>query len=330
MIKSISLLAAAIAVVGAGLTAPAPAAAQSTFTAAQQGTTCDPQKTNTTGAYTSTGATAFGSDTCSNNGITVGLTVWGYTGGSTIPATTSAAGGFTQGNLGDFNSNGFGAYTGTNETQGTSQHAFDNYASGCGTGGSDANPYSGPTTAGGGTAAVAVSSKNGGCGGAIEGLLMNFSSAVSLKSVSIGYSGTDADLSVYVWTGGGTGPDMTKQTISNDAANGLAGWTLVGSNSMAAVTAQNTTSSYTLPSSLYSSYFLVTTYFGANNGNLDYGNDSFKINGWTTTAACSGTVNSGTGVCSTGTKVPEPASLALVAVALLGAGTVTRRKSAKR
>ena len=169
-----------------------------------------------------------------------------------------------------------------------------------------------------------MSSKNGGCGGAIEGLLMNFSSQVSLSSVSIGYNGGDADLSVYVWTGGAGGPNMANQTISNNAATGLAGWTLVGSNSMTVGTAFNT------GSSLYSSYFLVTTYFGATNGNLEYGNDSFKINGWTTSAACSGTVNSGTGVCSTGTKVPEPASLALVAVALLGAGSVTRRKAAKR
>ena len=56
------------------------------------------------------------------------LTAWGYMNGTTVGSTTSGTG-FVQGNLGDFNAAGIGAYTGTNEgSANQGEHAFDNIA----------------------------------------------------------------------------------------------------------------------------------------------------------------------------------------------------------
>lgn len=310
----------AAAIVASSMLTATPAAAQA-FTAASQGTSCDPQKTNTSGSYTFTNATAFGQVVCSEGGRTVTLTAW-------TSYTTSSTTGFVQGNLGDFNSSGFGAYTGVNETSANGNHAFDSLTSNC-TGGTAAINRTLGTTAGGGSNAVTLpsstSSNNYGCGGAVEALLLNFgSSSVKLSQISTGWSGTDADLSVYVWTGGGTGPTMTSQSITNNAATGLAGWTLVGSNDMGGG-ADGGVNPFLLTGAnadVYSSYFLVTTYFGATNGVLNSGNDAFKINGWTANV-CTGTVNA-SGVCST-TSVPEPGSLALAGLALFGV-FASRRK----
>ncbi len=328
MKKALNLIVAGAVVGVAGLLAAAPAAAQASFTAAGPGSTCDPQNL---GGGNYTAKNAFGSVSCGTGGVNVTLTAWGFTGGSSVPA--GAATGFTQGNLGDFNSNGFGAYSGTKETTYGGQHAFDNLSGGCSGGsGTAASAYTGSKTAGGGTSAVTVSAKNSGCGGAIEALLMSFDQAVTLSKISTGWTGTDADLSVYVWSGTGT-PNMTNQTLANNASTGLAGWTLVGSNDMGGGS-DGGTNPYNIgvnANSLYSSYFLVTTYFGATNGNLNYGNDQFKINGWAANT-CTDTLIGG-GSAQTCGKIttqqndnPEPASLALVTIALFGAGVVGRRQ----
>ncbi len=311
MKNAFSFVLTAAAVVAASTLTPTPAAAQA-FTAAAQGDSCNPQRTSATGStYTATSATAFGQVVCSSSGLSVTLTAW--------TAYTTNSSGFVQGNLGDFNASGFGAYTGVNETSANGNHAFDNLTSNC-TGGTAAVARTGGTTAGGGSNALTLPTSsvgnNYGCGGAVEALLLNFgSTGVKLSQVSTGWGGTDADLSVYAWTGNSSGPTMGSQTITNDAATGLAGWTLVGSNDMD-ITGANPFVLTGANAALYSSYFLVTTYFGATSGNLNAGNDAFKIDGWTTNV-CAGTVNS-SGVCSTTTNVPEPGSLALAGLAMFG------------
>ncbi len=327
---SFVLAASAVAAASALVSVPAAAQTTATFSAAGAGSTCDPQKTNTSGAYTSTNATAFGTVACSTSGVGVTLSSWGYTSQTTsgFPTQVGASGTFTQGNLADFNSSGFGSYSGTNETNYGGQHAFDNATANCTAGsGTAATPYSGPTTAGGGTSAVAVSANNGGCGGAIEGLLLNFGTSVRMTGVSAGWTnGADADFSVYAWTGTGAAPtSLGAQTIAFNASTGLAGWTLVGSGDFLAAASQTVNAG-----NLYSSAFLVTTFFGATSGSLNYGGDGFKISGWTVNT-CAGTVNS-SGVCSTGGgggQTPEPGSLALAGVAFLGAFAARRRLRAK-
>ena len=315
MKNSLTRLLAAVAVACAGAFCAPAAFAQGTFDAAASGDECNP------------GSGAHASVTCTPIG-TVGVTLqaWGFTGAT---LSSSLQSGFARGNLGDFNSSGFGVYSGNKETGTNGQHAFDNVASGCGT---TNTPTGGVTT----------STANSGCGGNIEALFLNFgTSKVNLTNVGIGWNGGDADLSVWAWTGAGNanvaatdarGSRSPTGTTSDDAA-ALTGWTLVSNHNFGSGTGSQNTSG-----TLYSSYFLVTTYFGAAGGGLDAGNDRFKLDSFTV-GLCAGTLtggSSGTGTgggngatCGpggTGGSVSEPGSLALAGMALLGVATTRRRK----
>lgn len=235
--------------------------------------------------------------TCTVGSVSATMTAWGFT-GNTLSGTSAKAG-FTQGYLADWNSSGFGAYTGRKETGSMGHHAFDNLTSGCG------------STSNG------LSSLPSGCGGSIEAVLIDFGlSHVSLTNVGIGWMNGDADLMVWRWTGQGA-PNMASQTAmgsttpTSTAAAVLDGWTLVSALNM------STNSNGTVPQTAtggtdYSSYFLISTYFGAANGNLTAGNDKFKLNSFT--VACL------TSDCKPPPRdeaVPEPGSISLAAIALI-------------
>jgi hypothetical protein len=176
--------------------------------------------------------------------------------------------------------------------------------------------------------------------GAWDGVLLNFgATAEVLSSVGIGWaanaSGTTApiDITVLQWTGSGaptgTNSTVTAGTGANTTLNGT-GWSLVGSY-------QGLTADGSLPfggaarstgASAASSWWLITAFNSTLNGGTscktaagaattcDEGDDAFKLNYITTASAPGG---------GGGGSAPEPASLALVAVALLGATAVRRR-----
>lgn len=289
------LLALAALAIGGAAAAPA-AFAQGTFTPGT-GTTanCNPNNPPST----------FDSVSCSVGSVSVSMTAWGYMGAL---STTTEATGWVQGRVGDFNTNGFGAYTGSKESTTDSQHAFDNLTTGCG------------TTSGANGGTIALSTANSGCGGVVEAALLGFSSAVSMSKVGVGYVSGDGDMLVWAWTGGGSGPTMGTQTLksSTTGAGTMTGWTLVGGNDFAGAGTWTFASS-----SPYSSYFLITTYFGATSGSLDMtGGDRFKINSFT--VACNGSC-----APSQSSGVPEPASLALASLGLVAAVGVRRRSQRK-
>lgn len=281
--------------------------AQGTWNAASSGE-CS---VGVAGAATSTGGTI----SCNQGQIKATLSAWALTG------NTASQSGWSSARLVDHETSGLGAYSGTSETSTNGHHAFDSIRSGCGSYGST----------------------NSNCGGYAEAMLIKFTDAgnnlarLKLTQISTGWpsaSGNyDADLSIYRWDGDASGPTMTSQ-VTNYQTGAMAGWTLVNSNDMAGggdgVNPFNTSGAGSLG---YSSYFLVTTYFGTTamstvaGENLDAGNDRFKIDSFTATNLCptgqSLSSSANGAICTTTTTppsgVPEPGSLALAGLALLGA-----------
>lgn len=184
--------------------------------------------------------------------------------------------------------------------------------------------------------------------GSYDMLLLDFGSTrVILESIGLGWTGGDSDLTVLRWTGStapvrtdgafsmlGDGQQNLASTLWNASSN-TAGWQLVGSYA-------NLSTDGTLPfgqgargtsATEASSWWLVSSFNTTLNGGSDKcllangsqttcggTNDSFKLNYIVTKVASTTT---------TGNGVSEPASLALVGLALFGAYGARRRSKAR-
>lgn len=150
--------------------------------------------------------------------------------------------------------------------------------------------------------------------GSQELLLFKFDSSIALQQFQIGWSATDSDISILAYTG--TGNAVSALTGSKEDNLLSSGWTLVGHF---ADNATNTTISFNGGAgAISSSYWIVSAFskFGQANPAWSDANDYVKLKMVAGNFTC---VNSNDPGCTPPPSVPEPVSLALVGVALLGA-----------
>lgn len=296
------ILGAAIAAISCGMSLSAQAAVTWTFDVPPPGTAPCVQNTVAFGNNVTCTTTAGGAPT-------VVATAWanttGVVSGNTSNATLNTAQVNVYPNTGAVGSTvGLGVTNrGTTTTDpgegGSPEHAIDNNSTG-----------SAGTTV---TKDKAI----------YDSILLTFSSAVSLTGVTIGWVSTDADVTVAAYLGAGNGASVLAGKKYSELA--AAGWTYVEhevdlvSNTQRLVNGATGNADTTSAATVTSKYWLISAYNPTIGGDvgLTVGNDYFKLLS-VAAAVSSPTAPSGT---------PEPAGLALVGVAALGASAAIRRRN---
>lgn len=138
-------------------------------------------------------------------------------------------------------------------------------------------------------------------GSYVDSVVLDFGKSVTMDELSIGWKGTDADITVFAWNG------SAPSSVSSDPESLTGGWTMVAQIANAA---EDT--SITFTSTASSSYWLVAALGG------DSSVDSFKL------LSVAGFTGS-----SGGGSTPEPGSIALLGLGALGL-LAARRKAQTR
>lgn len=166
-------------------------------------------------------------------------------------------------------------------------------------------------------------------GNSYELVHLQFSKAVDLGTLVAQWANDtatgDADFQVYRWNYNAV---TTNPTVTGYNPSSMTGWQLVHSGDFDATPGTGGAGPGSLTQTItdtayFSSHWLITTAFGGSN-------DAFKLGSLTATNVCSTSVTS-TGACTPGSgggSVPEPATMAMVLLAGVGATAARRRRRA--
>jgi PEP-CTERM motif len=141
---------------------------------------------------------------------------------------------------------------------------------------------------------------------AYESLMFSFASAVTLNSISVGFTGGHADATVLEYTGSGAPPALTGESYADLLTNG---WRIVGN--LLNIGANSTDA---LSGGTNSKYWMIGSYLpiGGNSSTPDGNTDAFKLTGFVAINA-----------------VPEPDSIALFGIAAVAFAASRRRRAQK-
>ena len=236
--------------------------------------------------WTTSGNTDCGTSCSSSMGNSLA-----FSGGSGNPTVTASAW-----------SNTGGLTTSTNSLSGTLQAAFlGAYSGGLGVKNADGGSSS-PNT---GDSSEWVAPEHAMDNQSrYDSILFNFSSAIDLNRVTVGYISGDSDITVLAYTGAGT-PTLTGNTYSSLTSQG---WTFVGHYTDLALN----TATAVNPTNIAAQYWLIGTYIPA------WGTTTYSTeNDYVKLLALYGDKPPG--------RVPEPNAALLLGLALAGVWATRRR-----